>query len=209
MFLDELGEFAPSVLDAMRQPLEEGVVRVARARASAALPARFLLVAATNPCPCGGGAPGACECDDGARSRYVRRLSGPLLDRFDMRVGVQRTEVDDLLAHGGGEGTAQVAARVASARTMARRRNGGVLNAALSGAALDEVASLDAGAQRLLRTELEAGRLTGRGYHRVRRVARTLADLDGEAAAMVHEPHVALALQLRVRLGASARRAGA
>ena len=87
LFLDELGEFAPSVLDGLRQPLEEGVIRLARARASAALPAKFLLVAATNPCPCGGGGPGACQCDEVARLRYLRRLSGPLLDRFDLRVG--------------------------------------------------------------------------------------------------------------------------
>lgn len=206
LFLDELGEFGPAVLDALRQPLEEGVVRVARARASAVLPARFLLVAATNPCPCGGGAPGACECDDGARLRYVRRLSGPLLDRFDMRVGVQRPGVDELLSTEHAEATTIVAARVAAARAASRRRNGGVLNAALSGAALDEVAPLADAAQRMLRVELEAGRLTGRGYHRVRRVARTLADLAGELDLVVDEPHVALALQLRVRLGVSSRR---
>jgi magnesium chelatase family protein len=111
LFLDELGEFAPTVLDGLRQPLEEGVIRLARARASASLPAKFLLVAATNPCPCGGGAPGVCECDEAARLRYVRRLSGPLLDRFDLRVGVTRPDVDDLLASGGGEPTAVVAAR--------------------------------------------------------------------------------------------------
>ena len=103
LFLDELGEFSRHVLDGLRQPLEEGVVRIARARVSATLPARFLLVAATNPCPCGGGPPGACECDEGARLRYLRRLSGPLLDRFDLRVGVHRPAVDDLLRAGGGE----------------------------------------------------------------------------------------------------------
>ena len=119
LFLDELGEFSPMVLDGLRQPLEEGVIRVARARASATLPARFLLVAATNPCPCGGGPPGSCDCDDGARLRYLRRLSGPLLDRFDLRVGVARPGVDDLLQSGGGESTAVAAARVAAARSAA------------------------------------------------------------------------------------------
>ena len=111
LFLDELGEFSPMVLDGLRQPLEEGVIRVARARASATLPARFLLVAATNPGPCGGGPPGSCDCDDGARLRYLRRLSGPLLDRFDLRVGVARPGVDDLLQSGGGVETLRSAIR--------------------------------------------------------------------------------------------------
>ena len=100
LFLDELGEFAPAALDGLREPLEEGLIRVSRAHSHAVLPARFLLVAATNPCPCGGGPPGWCECDDIARLRYVRRLSGPLLDRFDLRVAVQRPGVDELLDPG-------------------------------------------------------------------------------------------------------------
>ncbi len=98
LFLDELGEFQPAVLDALRQPLEEGVVRVSRARFTVSFPARFLLVAAMNPCPCGqGGRPGSCHCSDSGRLRYRRRLSGPLLDRFDLRVDVSRPDVTDLL----------------------------------------------------------------------------------------------------------------
>ena len=124
LFLDELGEFAPAALDGLREPLEEGVIRVSRAHSHAVLPARFLLVAATNPCPCGGGPPGWCECDDIARLRYVRRLSGPLLDRFDLRVAVQRPGVDELLDPGGGEPSAVVAARVAAARRVALERSG-------------------------------------------------------------------------------------
>ncbi len=199
LFLDELGEFSPAVLDGLRQPLEEGVVRVARARSSATLPAQFLLVAATNPCPCGGGAPGSCECDDGARSRYLRRLSGPLLDRFDLRVPVHRPGVDELLLGAGGESSAAVAARVAEARLAAYARNGS-LNAQIPAALLDAIAPLEPKAQKLLRAELEQDRLTGRGYHRVRRVARTLADLDDEVSDLVLEKHVAMALQFRVRL---------
>jgi magnesium chelatase family protein len=198
LFLDEMGEFAPSVLDALRQPLEEGVVRLARARAAATLPARFLLVGSTNPCPCGGGAPGDCECDDTARARYLRRLSGPLLDRFDLRVGVGRPEVDDLLATSGGEPTSVVAARVAAARRLALARSGH-LNAALAAGTLDELAPLTSAARTVLRRELERGRLTGRGYHRVRRVARTVADLAGDAGA-VDDGHVAMALLLRTRM---------
>jgi len=203
LFLDELGEFAPSVLDGLRQPLEEGVIRLARARASAALPARFLLIAATNPCPCGGGAPGDCECDDAARLRYLRRLSGPLLDRFDLRVGVSRPGVDDLLASGGGEPTATVAARVAAARDAAIQRIG-MVNAHIPPSMLDELAPLHPAARLKLREQLERDQLTGRGYHRIRRVARSIADLQG-ADELVLEEHVVMALNLRVRLSVSSR----
>ncbi len=203
LFLDELGEFAPVVLDGLRQPLAEGVIRRARARASATLPARVLLVAATNPCPCGGGPPGACECDDNARLRYLRRLSGPLLDRFDLRVAVHRPVVDDLLSTGGGEPTSVVAARVAEARRRALARIG-MLNAEIPPGRLDELAPLHPGATAFLRQQLEADALTGRGYHRVRRVARTLADLAG-AGELVEEQHVAMAVQLRVSLRISSR----
>lgn len=203
LFLDELGEFAPTVLDGLRQPLEEGVIRLARARASAALPAKFLLVAATNPCPCGGGGPGVCQCDEVARLRYLRRLSGPLLDRFDLRVGVTRPEVDDLLASGGGEPTSVVAARVAAARVRALERIG-MVNAHIPPSRLDELAPLHPAARQRLRDELERDRLTGRGYHRIRRVARTIADLQ-EGGELVLDQHVVMALQMRVRLSVTAR----
>ncbi|MEO7371523.1 MAG: YifB family Mg chelatase-like AAA ATPase [Ilumatobacteraceae bacterium] len=204
LFLDELGEFSPMVLDGLRQPLEEGVIRVARARASATLPARFLLVAATNPCPCGGGPPGACECDDGARLRYLRRLSGPLLDRFDLRVGVGRPGVDDLLQSGGGETTAVAAQRVAVARNGAVELRG-MLNSEIPASHLDILAPVQPEGRLMLRNELERELLTGRGYHRIRRVARTLADLDGDLETPVGERHVAMALQLRVRVRVSVR----
>lgn len=207
LFLDELGEFSPVALDGLRQPLEEGVIRVARARAAAVLPARFLLVAATNPCPCGGGAPGACECDDAARQRYLRRLSGPLLDRFDLRVGVGRPAADDLLSACGGEPTAVVAERVAAARALALER-GGIANSQIPPGRLDELAPLSATAVDLLRHRLESGDLTGRGYHRVRRVARTIADLQDEPGT-IDESHVSMALGLRVRLGIGRREAAA
>lgn len=207
LFLDELGEFAPVALDGLRQPLEEGVIRVARARSTAVLPARFLLVAATNPCPCGGGAPGACECDESARQRYLRRLSGPLLDRFDLRVGVDRPEVADLLSVDGGEPSSVAAQRVADARALALDR-GGLLNSQIPPGRLDELAPLSGEAVELLRHRLEAGGLTGRGYHRIRRVARTIADLQGESG-VVGVDHVSLALGLRVRLGIGRRDAAA
>ncbi|MGH9128634.1 MAG: YifB family Mg chelatase-like AAA ATPase [Acidimicrobiales bacterium] len=206
LFLDEMGEFPASVLDTLRQPLEEGVVRVCRARASVAFPARFLLVGAMNPCPCGeGSTPGACRCSDQARARYARRLSGPLLDRFDLRVPVGRPVVDDLLGEGTQETTAAVASRVARARERASSR-GFVVNAELPAARLDELAPLSAPATRLLERRLRSGALSARGLHRVRRVARTLADLgdsgDGDAGGMVQLEHVAAALELRVGLSA-------
>ncbi len=199
LFLDELGEFAPATLDALRQPLEEGVVRVARAHASATLPAKFLLVAATNPCPCGGGAPGACECDERARFSYLKRLSGPFLDRFDLRVGVDQTGVDDLIGGRAGESTAQVRERVLAARSRSLLRNG-MLNAALPGSLLDECAPITDQSMAKLREELVLGKLTGRGLHRVRRVARTIADLDDPERPLVEVEHIVLALQLRVQL---------
>ena len=200
LFLDEVGEFAPSVLDALRQPLESGEVRLARSGTTLTLPARFLLVGATNPCPCGGGGPGACICNDTARQRYLRRLSGPLLDRFDLRVAVAATSPDDLLETEPAESTAVVRSRVDAARCAALARQDKP-NARLSSAELDDVAPLSESARNLLHTELEAGRLTGRGFHRVRRVARTLADLAGDASDTVDGEHVREAIALRARLG--------
>ena len=198
LFLDELGEFAPSVLDALRQPIEEGVVRVSRARTTLTFPARFLLVAAANPCPCGAGTPGVCVCDDSARAKYLRRFSGPLLDRFDLRLAVGLPRVDDLVDGQPGESSALVAARVVQARAIAAARNGGV-NANIAVDDLDTYAPLEPAARALLRRELESGRLSGRGLHRVRRVARTIADLH-DAPDLVGESHVATALQLRTAL---------
>ena len=201
LFLDEMGEFAAPVLDALRQPLEEGVVRVCRARASVSFPARFLLVAAMNPCPCGqGGPPGSCRCSDAARARYARRLSGPLLDRFDLRVPVARPEVGELLGGPSGESTAAVAERVTAARDLAALRAVRA-NAQIPVGRLDEVAPLEPGAWRILEFRLRAGTLSARGLHRVRRVARTVADLDG-VTGEVREEHLCTALELRTDVDA-------
>jgi magnesium chelatase family protein len=198
LFLDEVAEFPSAVLDGLREPLEEGVVRVTRARAAVEFPARFLLVAAMNACPCGAsGRPGSgCSCGEPARARYLRRVSGPLLDRFDLRLEVSRPQIDDLLTGGSGEPSAVVAQRVARARARAAAR-GFPSNGALPAHVLDELAPISSAAQRLLRRELELGRLTGRGLHRIRRVARTLADLVGEDD-VVDESYVHLALTLRI-----------
>jgi len=206
LFMDELAEFSPSVLDGLRQPLEQRIVTVDRAHLHVVLPADFLLVAAMNPCPCGGGPPGSCVCGDAVLHRYARRVSGPLLDRFDLRVNVHRPAVDDLIANEPSEPSSLVAARVAEARDLALLRQG-MLNSRLPASQLDRVARLDTEAQQRLREEMEHGRLSGRGYHRVRRVARTVADLRGDETESVCEHDVVLALRFRADL-ASALRVG-
>jgi magnesium chelatase family protein len=196
LFLDELGEFQPAALDSLRQPLEEGVARVSRARATVTYPARFLLIGAMNPCPCGGsGSPGGCRCSDMSRARYHRRISGPLLDRFDLRIEVHRAAPSDLLGGVPGESSECVAARVARVRAIAKAR-GVPTNSVLSTRQLDEHAPLDAAATRAVEGALVDGRLSARGYNRVRAVARTLADLDGTTGP-IGEGHLLSALLLR------------
>lgn len=197
LFLDEMGEFPAAVLDALRTPLEEGVIRVSRARDTVELPARFLLVASTNPCPCGEGGPiGACRCDAGARARYLRRLSGPLLDRFDLRIDVARPLPSDLLGAPPSEPSAAVAERVERARLLALER-GVQANAELDTAGLDRWAVPGEEAVPVLEEAVRTGRLSARGLTRVRAVARTLADLDGATAPVLRAEHVVAALALR------------
>ena len=196
LFLDELGEFPSSLLETLRQPLEDGTICIARAHARATLPARFLLVAATNPCPCGeGGEPGACRCSPSMRERYLRRLSAPLLDRFDLAVAVRRPSARELLDQPSDETSAIVAERVAAARSLSRAR-GMSCSARIPSHRLDEVAPLTPTARHLLGERIRAGALSARGLDRVRRVARTLADLD-DAGDVVDDEHVAVALELR------------
>lgn len=195
LFLDELGEFAPSVLDALRQPLEDGVIRVSRAVGSATYPAGFLLIGAMNPCPCGHlGSPTPCRCSMASRLRYARRLSGPLLDRFDLRVHVHRPDARVLLDAPSGESSATVAERVAAARARSVER-GVACNSALRGADLDRFAPLTPGAELLLEEALRRGELSARGLHRVRTVSRTVADLAGNER--VDDAAVATALHYR------------
>lgn len=201
LFLDELGEFAPSVLDALRQPLEEGVVRVARAHATSEQPARVLLVAAMNPCPCGMGGDTACRCPAAARARYARRVSGPLLDRLDLMVQVGRPAAADVLGPPA-ESTAAVAARVAEVRSMAAER-GVRCNAALDGPALDRHAPLEPAARAILEHALQVGQVSGRGLRRIRCVARTIRDLDDAGPSLrATDVHAAISLRARPVLGA-------
>jgi magnesium chelatase family protein len=201
LFMDELAEFPGPVLDNLRQPLEEGRIVVCRASATVEFPARFLLVAATNACRCGGdGSPGSCRCRPAARARYVGRISGPLLDRFDLRVRVRRPEAEEIIGGANereleGEPTCVVAARVAAARERAHAR-GVPANSQLAAEMLPEVAPLSASARRLLERRLRDGGISARGLDRIRRVALTVADLGGDQPPLGDE-HVLVALALR------------
>jgi magnesium chelatase family protein len=198
LFLDEFAEFRRDALEALRQPLEEGRLAVARARGHAVLPGRFILVAAANPCACGfAGDPGrVCECTPPARARYRDRISGPIRDRIDLQVRVLRQPAGDLLSQAGyGEPSQVVRDRVLQARARQQvRRPRGPLNGSLTGPMLRREA-LPFAARELLENAAERLRLSGRAVHRVLRVARTIADLEG--APGIETSHVAEALQYR------------
>ena len=201
LFLDELGEFAPSVLDALRQPLEEGMIRVARSQGMVEHPARFLLVAAMNPCPCGAGGTVGCRCAPGALARYQRRLSGPFVDRLDLVVRVDRPDPADLLDTAPSTPSTEVAQRVADVRRRAQGR-GVSSNSELTGSDLDLHGPLDRAATEVLRAALAEGRLSARGLRRVRTVARTIRDLD-DGGPELRSADVLAALSLRMRLDAA------
>src|SRR5271154_4990532 len=192
LFLDELPEFQRAVLDSLRQPMETGEAVVARANAHVRYPARFQLVAAMNPCRCGYmSEPGrACGRAPKCGTDYQARLSGPLLDRIDIHVEVAAVTAQDLALPPPAEGSEAVAARVAEARARQRRPHEGLAlrtNAELEGQMLDRMATPEPAGARLLADAADAMRLTARGYHRVLKVARTIADLDGaEKVARVH-----------------------
>jgi magnesium chelatase family protein len=194
LFMDELPEFGRSALEALREPLEDGFITVARAHGSARFPARSLLVAAMNPTARGnrsGGPGGARE-----ERRYMDRVSGPIVDRIDLHVEVPAVPFDRLAGAPAGESSAELRTRVERARAAQRARQGPTLNAHLRGRALDEAARLDGPGRRLLGDALERLGLSARAYDKVRRMARTIADLD--AATEVRTEHVAEAVQYRV-----------
>ncbi|MFZ3176981.1 MAG: YifB family Mg chelatase-like AAA ATPase [Methylovirgula sp.] len=206
LFLDELPEFQPQVLDSLRQPLEAGEVAVARANHRIIYPARFQLVAAMNPCRCGHGLDPGFSCNRQPIGRclaqYQARLSGPLLDRIDLMIEVPAVTAADLMLPQAAEGSAEVAVRVAAARLIQSRRYADLglphvgSNAAAPGHVIEEVARPDAAGLTLLREASERLSLSARGFHRVLKLARTIADLD--SAHTVSRAHLAEALSYRI-----------
>ena len=202
LFLDEFPEFPRVVLETLRQPIESGQVMVARANAHVTYPCRFLLIAAANPCKCGylSDPNRACSRAPICGEDYLGRISGPLMDRFDLRVEVPPVAFSDLDRPPSGDDSATVAARVAEARAVQAQRyasrDGVRTNADAGGDALEAAAALDEGARALVLRAAERMGLSARGYTRVLRVARTIADLDG--AGSVERPHMAEALSYRL-----------
>ncbi|MEO1316935.1 MAG: YifB family Mg chelatase-like AAA ATPase [Pseudomonadota bacterium] len=198
LFLDELPEFDRDVLEALREPLETGELVIARAGNHITYPARFQLIAAMNPCRCGYLADASRACNQAPRcgEKYQNRLSGPLLDRFDIRIDVPPVSPETLSLPPHEETSAKVARRVAAARAAAEARDGpGAMNALLEGEALEAACRLDPESQALLSRAAEKLRLSARGYHRVLRLARTVADLEG--AGSIRRPHIAEAVSYR------------
>ena len=196
LFLDELPEFPRAALEALREPLESGTITISRAAHRAEFPARFQLVAAMNPCPCGylGSNLRTCRCSPDQISRYQGKLSGPLLDRIDLHVEVGALAAEELINTPPGESTAAIRVRVAEARERSISRQG-TTNQALSGKAIDEQCKLDDAAAKFLNTAAARLGWSGRSIHRALKVARTIADLAG--AAKVQVTHVAEAVQYR------------
>jgi magnesium chelatase family protein len=207
LFLDEFPEYPRAVLETLRQPIETGDVVVARANAHVTYPCRFLLIAAANPCRCGQlyDAAQACGRAPLCGADYMGRISGPLMDRFDLRLEVPPVAYADLDLPANGEKSIDIAKRVAVARKRQGDRFaalgvGARVNADAEGALLDEIATPDAAAKAFLLKAADRFKLTARGYHRILRLARTIADLEGDAT--ISQPHIAEAVGYRLMGGA-------
>jgi magnesium chelatase family protein len=200
LFLDELPEFSRHALEHLRQPLEDGFVTISRANSSVQFPARFLLIASMNPCPCGylTDPNQTCDCSPGQIRRYQKRLSGPLLDRFDLTINVPRIESDKLLSDEESESSKQIRTRVEKARQVQNQRYKNhpfFLNSEITQSQIDKYLVLTTEAKQLIELALNKHHLTPRGYARVRKVARTIADL--ESSKTLSAQHIAEALQFR------------
>ncbi|MFA6082576.1 MAG: YifB family Mg chelatase-like AAA ATPase [Patescibacteria group bacterium] len=200
LFLDEFPEFPRSALESLRQPLEDGTVSISRANGSVHFPAKFILLATQNPCPCGylHDTIKRCRCSQTEIKRYHQRLSGPLLDRIDLHITVPRVEVDDLSNAGNGETTESIRLRVEKARKIQSVRFEGtkiVSNAEMGVKMIDQFCVLDVASRNLLNKAVERYGLSARSYHRIIKVARTIADLSGEEN--IQQNHIAESLQFR------------
>ena len=200
LFLDELPEFDKSALETLRQPLEDGFVTITRAAGTLTLPSRFMLVCAMNPCKCGwyGHPSGRCTCSENQVDQYMRRISGPLLDRIDMYVEVPSVEYEAMRRKEKPESSAVIRRRVNAAREVQKQRFSGTevsCNAYMPPAMIGQFCALDAAGERLMQSAFDRLGLTGRSHDRILRMARTIADLEG--AARIEAPHLAEAIQYR------------
>ncbi|MBN1449526.1 MAG: YifB family Mg chelatase-like AAA ATPase [Anaerolineales bacterium] len=206
LFLDELPEFGSRVLEVLRQPLEDKIVTISRAIGTLTFPANFQLIAAMNPCPCGyfQDAVKECTCSNSVVTRYQKRISGPLLDRIDIHIEVPRVEYEKLSDSRVGEPSQVIRARIEAAREHQRARfsaspNGLACNADMGPAEVRQYCELDASGRALMKTAMAQLQLSARAYHRVLKLARSIADLAG--AAQIGPAHLAEALQYRPKLG--------
>jgi magnesium chelatase family protein len=200
LFLDELPEFRKNALEALRQPLEVGKVTIARASLTATYPARFMLVAAMNPCPCGylGQRTRPCRCTPQQIRQYQGRISGPLLDRIDIHIEVPPVPYRDLTAREAGESSAAIKARIEEARRIQKERFNGDqtrFNASMSEAQVRSFCALDADSRQLIEMAVDRLGMSARAHTRILKVARTIADLEGNPA--IGSSHVAEAIQYR------------
>lgn len=200
LFLDELPEFRSDVLEVLRQPLEDGEVTVSRVAGTVTYPSRFMLVCAMNPCKCGwyGHPSGRCRCTERDVRRYHSKISGPLLDRIDLIVEVPALDYEELSRRSSAERSADIKKRVNTAREIQRRRFGGdgtMCNAHIGSREMSEICALDAEGEALMHAAFDSMRLSARSYDRILRVARTIADLDGQKN--ISAEHIAEAIQYR------------
>ena len=202
LFLDELPEFGARTLEGLRQPLEDGTISIARATGTLAFPARFMFIAAMNPCPCGyyGDPLRECTCSMQTISRYQKRISGPLLDRIDIHVEVPRVDYDKLTDNRRGELSGAIRARVERAREEQRQRFAGTplsCNADMGPTEVREVCKLDEAGRALVRAAMQQLQMSARAFHRILKLARTIADLAGSQR--IETAHLAEAIQYRPR----------